>query len=647
VTRARPSWAADLGACAAAGALAGLGRGAILACEVLAAGGERPSLGDLVHLIARVAVLHLPLALSAGAAILLLVSAARIGRGGSGSGRSRGAALAWGIFVFLLVGGVAGDELALDDPLGVAHLGARAGALFLAIGAGFWRSARPIVPATARRSWSCVAAACALLPLSGWAARASLPPAPDLDPTSRSASPPDLLLLLVDTLRADHLGCYGYRASAETSPTLDSLATSGVLFERAYAQWTRTAPSHATLFSGRYPHQHGLIANGQRLPERLPLLAESLSEAGYRSVAFLSNPFLGRRYGFDRGFDLFVEASDLALAGSPPAAWLRRLPLIRLLDRLRDEEPVTAMAIEWLQRHPRGAGDAPRALVVQWVDPHMPYRPPRRLLRHFAPAPYQGELRGTRAQIDAINEGRLALDDADAAHMVARYDAEIRHVDDAIGRLLAAWRRAASGGSLVAMTADHGENMHEHSQSFRHPPHVHDSLARVPWLLSGDAARGSLPAGIRIDSAVELTDFGATVLDLLGVEAPAGESLAHLLARAAVDRMLGNAGAPRPGTAIIESADGSIRRIALVRGRWKVIREVSPGGTRDLLLHVGEAGETSAFEPDTLQALGAALDDWLAAQGDAAAELLLRPEPLAIDRLDERSIRALRALGYL
>ena len=649
--RAFPAkWTADLGVCAVAGALAGLVRGGIVAADVISAGGEAPRTADLLHFVLRTGALHAPFGLIAGAAAALATvfraSDRPPGRAGAGA-----TALAWGVFVFFLVGGIAADDLALADPLGVAHIGARSGGILLALGAGLWRAKSGSPGPRWILCWGLVATLAALVPLTGFVSRASLPRAQESavrgDGEDGGPVQPDLLVLLVDTLRADHLGCYGY-ALRETSPTLDSLAASGVLFERAYAHWTRTAPSHASLFSGRYPHDHGLIANGQHLPERLPLLAESLSRAGYRTVAIVSNPFLGKRFGFARGFEVFTEISDLDLAGSPPSAWLRRLPLIRIADRYRDEDPATVMAEEWLERHPRSPGGRPLAFVVQWIDPHMPYRPPPGILNALSAGDYGGPLRGTRAQIDAINSGALLLDEADEAHMVARYDSEIRNVDDGIARVLRAWRRARPGESLLAVTSDHGENMHEHGQSFRHPPQVYESVARVPWLLSGSAAVGPLPVGIRVERSVEQIDFGATLLDLLDLDPHAGESLAPLVAASAVDRFLGSSRTD-PGSAVVESADGATRRTALVRGRWKLVREVDPEGTRDLLydLEAVDGESIRAMAPDTLAAMGAALDEWFDRQEGSAIELMLNPVALPDDRLDDRSIRALRALGYL
>jgi arylsulfatase A-like enzyme len=604
------------------------------------------------------------------------------------------------VFLWFWVGGVAADDLALADPLGAAHLMVRFAVLLVAVAVAWWRGwgsgARrlrrgPVVG----RLLGWVMLALLALPLSGALVRMGLPAAGgdggavgrvagavdgngvDLVARLRGGSPdrgvrPDLLLLLVDTLRADHLGCYGYEMRP-TSPTLDSLAASGVLFESAYAQWTRTAPSHATIFSGLYPHDHGLLANGGRLSERPRLLAEVLREAGYWTVGLVSNPFLGRRYGFDRGFDVYVETADFSLSGSPPAAWLRRLPLVRFWDRWRDQEPVALLAEQWLERHPvsggavggggaaAGASPPPVALVVQWVDPHMPYRPPPRWRKAFAGG-YRGALRGSRAQIDAINAGTLTLDEADVAQMVALYDAEIRNTDDGIGRVLRAWRRSRRGRrTLVALTADHGENMYEHEQPFRHPPEVRESVAHVPWIVSGAAGRGYLPKGVRVAEPVEHVAFGATLLDLLGIQArlgAGGRSEAPMIAEHAVAQALGECPGsgpverePRsPGFAVIEAADGSERQVALVAATgWKLRRSVSPRGVEETLWDLqrdpGELGPAvDAAMADSLRGL---LDGWFAAQDSSAGALLLQAEPLAADRLDEATIRALRALGYL
>lgn len=636
------AWVANLGAVAVGGLCAGLGRWLLLGGEILLAPGESARPADLLLLLTQLALLYLLLAGFCG--LLLTPWLWRPGSREAAAASSGAAGVAWAVCAWFLIGGFYADELALFDPLGKAHLLARALSLVVAIGIGVARGRAGRRGLGLRCSVAWVAATLLLWGGARVLTRVTLPQS--TTSTEKSETPPDLLVLLVDTLRADHLGSYGYELRP-TTPTLDSLATAGVLFEQTYTHWTRTAPAHASLFSGRYPHEHGLIANGQILNPELPLLAEALQDAGYITVGFVSNPFLGRRYGFDRGFDTYVELSDFALSGAPPAAWLRRLPLVRFFDRYRDEQPIAELAEEWLARHPRRAGDAPVALVLQWIDPHMPYRPPRGLLRAFD-ADYRGALRGTRGQIDAINAGQLRLDEADVAHMVARYDAEIRGVDDAIGRTLRAWRRARPGPSLVTLTADHGENMHEHAQPFRHPPEVHESLARVPWLIAGQGAAGVLPSPLRVATTVEQVAFGATLLDLLGIPRDPAESAAPLIARAAVDRAFGSSPSP-PGQAVVESAAGGRRRTALVRGRWKLVREVAPEDTWETLwdLRTDPHELRAANEPDTSAVLSAELDAWFEQQDPSAHQLLMESKPLPVDQLDEQALRALRALGYL
>lgn len=640
---------AAMGACLAAGLLAGGVRGGALGLEVLRGWeGAPPANLDLLWTVLYVGILYLPLAGVSGIVAWALICAWCRWRGHSwgdegvpGRLPPEAAGLAWWVFLWLALGGVLADEVALDAPLGGTHLLVRAGVLVFAVVVGGLRarSSRP-GPWTGFSVGLVLAWGLAVGICGGLLARE-----PARGATAGAAGderPPDLLFLLVDTLRADHLGAYGYQRHV-TSPALDSLAIGGTLFESAYAQWSRTAPSHATLFSGRYPHDHGLIRNGQSLSDSVPVLAEQLAAGGYRTAAFFSNPFIGRRFGFDRGFEVFVEPSDFSLALAPPAAWLRRLPLVRFMDRLLDRDVVESMAVQWLQRA-TGEDDRPVALFVQWVDPHMPYRPRARLLREMDPD-YHGPMRGRRAQIDALNEGLEGVSARDLEHMVARYDAEIRGVDQEIARVLQAWRSARVGPSLVVMTADHGENMLEHEEVFRHPPDVVESLCRVPLIFSGAGGAELIPSGRRVKEPVELADVAGTVAALLGIESP-GFRASNLVPWLRA----GEVAEPGRG-AVSEAARGSRRRTAYVSGGWKLVLEVDPAGEREFLWDLGkdpnEQVNQAQAEPARRAELRAGLDGWFRAQDSSAVTLLLRPQDLPEDELDPRTIMALRAMGYL
>ena len=607
------------------GAVAGLLRGAIVVAEAWRASGGPPAPWmEIVSFVARAALLVSALLCMVGAIVWIFHRLMRSAEGARWPDRVV-RALAWG----MVVAGIIGGTPALP-----------AGAVVTAVVA--WKCRAPIM--VFGRPWLVHALLVALALLPG-------APEPPEVTEARVNARPDLLFLLVDTLRADHLGCYGY--GPDTSPTLDSLAASGVLFERAYAQWTRTAPAHATIFTGRFPHDHGLLANGQVLPSHLPVLAEDLRDAGYLTAAFVTNPFLGRRFGFDRGFDVYVEPRDFSLRGTPVSAWWRRVRLVEAVDRWLGRDVVGTLARDWLRHQVTGQ---PVALFVQWIDPHMPYSPPPPLLEAFDEG-YRGLLRGRRAQIDAINEGRLELSDRDIQHMIARYDGEIRRVDARIGRVLEAWRNTR-GSSVVVMTADHGENMAEHDEWFRHPSHVYDSVARVPFLLSGIGMPGPLPVGVVVPDPVMHRDIAPTVRTLLGIESNSGDAdvgLAGLVAYRSVGKLLGptgdGIGTPESVGAVVEAAVADQRRTAWIEEDWKLIREVGLSGQRwilhDLTRDPGESRDLYDERPDVARVLEERLNEWIDAEAPGAEEFLLDPRPISKDALDPATTKMLRALGYL
>lgn len=316
------------------------------------------------------------------------------------------------------------------------------------------RGSRGVLPAL-------VAAAAAVTTLLGawwWQSR----PAPG--PAARDL--PDVLLVTIDTLRADHLGCYGNRDAA--TPVLDALAARGVRFADAIAPVPLTLPSHASLLTGTTPLVHGVRDNAGFVLGAAPLtVAEAFRSAGYSTAAFVSGFPVSRRFGLARGFDAY---DDRFPRGDDPArpSYVER----------RADETVTATT-EWLRQQPP---DAARPLFA-WVhlfDPHAPYE---------APEPYRSRFRQRP------------------------YDGEIAFADAQLGALLAAWRSRRPGRDpLVVVTADHGEGLGEHGEP-THGLFIYDSTLRVPLIASGPG----VPEGRTVAGAVGLVDVAPTLLDLAGL----------------------------------------------------------------------------------------------------------------------------------
>jgi arylsulfatase A-like enzyme/Flp pilus assembly protein TadD len=286
---------------------------------------------------------------------------------------------------------------------------------------------------------------------------------------------PNVLLVTIDTLRADHVGAYG--AGFAETPTLDALAAEGTRFSRAFASSPLTLPSHAALLTGRQPHQIGVRHNGMyTLAPAEESLPERLRDAGWATGAFVGAWVLAARFGLDQGFDRYDDATSAGLAA--PGGYAERRA-----------DAVSDAALAWLESAPR-----PFFLWAHYYDPHASYRPPAPYAERFA--------------------GRL-------------YDGEIAWVDAQLGRLVAALRaRGELDRTLVVVTSDHGESLGEHDE-LTHGYTLHDAVLRVPLVLRGPG----VPAGRVVDPLVRSVDVAPTVLAWLGQDglaATAGHDLRPL-----------------------------------------------------------------------------------------------------------------------
>jgi arylsulfatase A-like enzyme/predicted negative regulator of RcsB-dependent stress response len=292
-----------------------------------------------------------------------------------------------------------------------------------------------------------------------------------LEQAERSAAGYNVVLITLDTTRADRLGAYG-RESART-PNLDALAANGLLVEQAVTVAPITAPAHASILTGLYPAKHGVRDNGEfSLSTEHETIAERLSAEGYATAAFVSAFVLDRRFGLDQGFDRYDD--DVSAGASDRA----------LADHVNERSGglTTESAIRWLESRPATATD-PFLLWVHYFDPHQPWA---------APAS------GATATLDP-------------------YDAEIAYVDKQIGRLLKTLeKRGQRENSLIVVVGDHGEGLGEHDEE-THTLLIYESTMRVPLIID-------LPAGVRSgirmkDRVVSVVDLLPTLLDLLGLAA--------------------------------------------------------------------------------------------------------------------------------
>jgi choline-sulfatase len=425
------------------------------------------------------------------------------------------------------------------------------------------------------------------------------------------ARPRNLIFVLVDTLRADHLGAYGYRR--DTSPAFDAFARGALLFADARSQSSCTFPSVNSLLTSRSPAAFvGQPGRAMGIPAGIASLAEVLRPHGFSSVAVSASPIVRRspgRFnpggGYGRGFDLFLE----------DCVW-------------QPAECVNREALSYLRR-----GGPPLFLYLHYIDPHGPYSPPAGYRRRFAlGTPAKAFIRAGNPNPIADHLYKGAPDPgvtaADVQHLVDLYDDEIGYVDSQFGRLLAAIARAGlAGDSIVVFAADHGEEFLEHGH-VKHCRTVFDSSVRVPLALRipGVAARGP----VRV--AASNLDLVPTLLDYLGVDA-GGLPLEGRSLRPAIER-------GRAVEAAQFSAQGPLR--AAAGGGFKLVHDLASGAFAlyDLRADPGETRDVLRGHRRVFHRLREALSAWLARTegAQAAAESV---------RKGEEAEKQLKALGYL
>jgi arylsulfatase A-like enzyme/predicted Zn-dependent protease len=393
--------------------------------------------------------------------------------------------------------------------------------------------------------------------------------------------PLSVLLVTLDTTRADRLGAYGHPAAA--TPRFDALAERGVLFRQAYAHVPLTCPSHASLLTGRLPPRHGVRDNGGFvLAADIPTLAERFADAGHRTAAFVSAFVLDRRFGLARGFGTYHDRVPAAAAedhGDPS----RR--------SVRAEETV-GRALEWLRTDPA----RPFFLWVHLFDPHQPYEPPEPFASRFREDPYQGE---------------------------------IAYMDAQLGRLLEA---EAARRALVAVVGDHGEGLGDHEE-VTHSYFIYSNTQRVPLLL---ALPGHLPEGTTVEGIARGVDLAPTLLDLAGLPAlPDADGVS-------LTPQITGARSGDVGPAYLESYHprfwwGAQELLGLRSGRWLFIEAPRPE-LYDVAADPSEKTNLAAARPTELEALRNRLRGFNA--GGAPPE---GRSPM--DAETERNLRALGYLG--
>lgn len=409
-----------------------------------------------------------------------------------------------------------------------------------------------------------------------------------LPPLAAAANQPSVILITLDTVRADRMGFLGSKRGL--TPQIDALARQSVVFERAYSQAPLTPVSHATILSGTYPRFHGVRDFGSRLLDSTPYLPDLFRARGYRTAAFVSSIILdpqnGFAPGFERGFDAYDAGFHRGKRGESRLGSIQR----------RGEETV-ARALDWLGKNRQG----PVFLWIHIWDAHDPYDPPEPFKERYANAPYDGC---------------------------------VAYVDATVGKLLSGLRGAGIyDDALVAVMSDHGESLGDHGEN-THGVFLYGSTIRVPLLIKFPKARF---AGQRVDSRASLVDVAPTLLEAMQAPIPEtmqGQSLVSLIgAKAAGDR---------PSIAENEYSHrgyGWSSLESLRAGNFLFVRAPQP----ELYDQVLDPGENrNLLEKNKLAAarLAVQLDAFLKRAGANAPEE-------ARASLNPQSVEKLRALGYV
>ena len=455
---------------------------------------------------------------------------------------------------------------------------------------------------------------------------------------TRQPPPPNILFILIDTLRADRLGWYG--GGRDLTPFLDTVGDRSTVFWNAYAQSSFTPPSMASLFTSRYPSQHGVRNGNSVLSSLEQTLAETLKAAGYVTGGFIANPVLKASLGYDQGLDAYQVLE-------PPES----VPQPRALFAKPRAEEVNQAALAWLDAQTARA--APVFLYAHYMETHVPYTPPRAFIDRIMGR--RGDMRQEWQTYERmlLKEPRLwTHPDADALRVIQDlYDAEVVSIDARLRDLFAELERVGFlRNAIVVITADHGDEHMEHGQ-IGHGTTLYNEVTHVPLLLQapGQAER------IDVHDNVTLIDVAPTVLELAGLRSPdsfegntlsppASLSLTKRLARP-LRGVLGPSAPSRAYSQLLDPPFGfaksqQLHSEAIVLGSEKLI--VSRGGDEtyayDLKTDPGE------LQPNTLPADDQKTLTRALADASGGARRSAREEQ--VQELDENAKEQMRALGY-
>ena len=426
----------------------------------------------------------------------------------------------------------------------------------------------------------------------------------------------NVVLITIDTLRADHVGCYGYKR--DTTPNIDKFAGESVVFKNAFTPMPTTLPAHSSIMTSMYPFEHGVRANGWKLDSGMTTLAEVLKARRYTTAAFTSVSGIGKKQGLAQGFDVLDEEKDFGKG-------------TKKNERLA--EHTTSIVIDWLKS--QREDNNPYFLWVHYWDPHSDYNPPEPFRSMFPASRETKEVDGTTDSLIDILNKRITPLPADVEYLVSLYDGEIRYTDAHVGRLLEYLE--SRDDTLIILVADHGESFGE-NDSWGHAYRLYEENIRIPFIIRPPGGAG---AGAVIESQAELTDIMPTILDYLSIRANhefSGRSLRPVIEAKKV----------APGHGLIErqyvseefSKKFNVEREILLgirRWPWKFLMN-GAGDVElyDLSVDPGEHNNIAAEQPELVQKFRT-----------ETTRNLQEIRETEIPGMDPETKENLKALGYL
>ena len=438
-------------------------------------------------------------------------------------------------------------------------------------------------------------------------------------PPAKIAQAKNVIILLIDTLRADRLKAYDPDTKVKT-PALDALADESVLFEHAEAPENWTKPSCASILTGLYPMTHRQKTESSKLPDSVEMISEHLKGQGFATSGFVANGFISNKFGFEQGWDYFRN-------------YIRE-------QRNTDAENVLGDAAKWIVDHK----DQRFFTYIQLIDPHVPYDPPDAYLKMYDPGPYDGQVkpRSTAALLEKAKHTppRVTLTARDRERIVALYDGEVSYLDHYVGRFVDTLKKAGVwDDTLLVVTADHGEELNDHGK-WGHGHSIYQELLHVPLFFR---LPGATPGGARVSESVDTVDIASTINALLGVprmKADEGVSLVGFMT-----------GDPPEAPYVAFSDFQDVRRVATAAGFKFVLRSSLTSTFFDLRRDPGEKTELGpSAHPVARRYLRGLLSQFLAAtdrrrwiEPQQRAGVAVTKEDA---KMDETTRDQLRALGY-